>query len=265
MQDYAKPGRNKDEWNGSTRFVLHNDTSSSGQGAYDRGSIRMFEERMDAEQNGDWLSGSRDSQEAFSQFVITIAKEKQFFIPEEKLHLLGEKKNLPSGESVIYENATQGVIYKVRNPFAKLHLKSGRAVDVLYDHVIHNLLFPEASYRLIGISSYLGEVRFVLSQEFFYTQSIPSQKQIDSYLQSMGLYPENSYYFGNEYVSITDVSANSDNVLFDSNGKLLFIDPIIKMKQTADAIIKAYPFSKPAERKELTLWSRICSLFRLKS
>lgn len=38
----------------------------------------MFEERMATEQNGDWLSGSRHSQEAFSQFVITVAKENPF-------------------------------------------------------------------------------------------------------------------------------------------------------------------------------------------
>lgn len=262
MQDYAKLGRNQDEWNGSSSFILHNVASATGQGAYDRGSIRMFEERMATEQNGDWLSGSRHSQEAFSQFLITVAKENNFFISEEKLHLLGEKKKLPSGESVIYENAAQGVVYKVRNPFAKLHLKSGRVIDVLYDHVIHNLLFPEAPYRLIGISSSLGEVRFILSQELFYTQNIPTQKQIDSHLQSMGLLPEDRYYYGNECVAITDVSVNSDNVLLDSDGKLLFIDPIIKMKQSADVIIQAYPFAKQVDIEEQSLWSRIKSLFR---
>lgn len=49
----------------------------------------------------------------------------------------------------------------------------------------------------------------------------------------MGLQPEDHYYFGNEYLSITDVSADSDNVLKDERGELFFIDPIIKLKKPA--------------------------------
>ena len=45
------------------------------------------------------------------------------------------------------------------------------------------------------------------------------------------------YYYGNEYVSVTDVGTASDNVLKGDNGELYFIDPIIKLKKPAPEVI----------------------------
>lgn len=66
---------------------------------------------------------------------------------------------------------------------------------------------------------------------------VPTDTEISSYLQSMSLLPEDHYYFGNEYLAITDVSAESDNVLKDERGELFFIDPIIKLKKPAPQVI----------------------------
>ena len=64
---------------------------------------------------------------------------------------------------------------------------------------------------------------------------VPSQKMIDDYLiNQQGLTKENRYFYGNEYLAITDVSNVSDNVLCDEDGKLYFIDPIIRLKKSEE-------------------------------
>ena len=95
------------------------------------------------------------------------------------------------------------------------------AQDVIYEHLIHNILFPLTRYNFIGISE-------------------PSQNEIDDYLiYGLGLRLENKYFYANDYVAITDVSANGDNVLID-NGNLYFIDPIIKFKKPAVETLNYY-------------------------
>ena len=68
-------------------------------------------------------------------------------------------------------------------------------------------------------------------------QSI-NQEQIDQHLSSLGLNQEAYYYYGNEYVSLTDVNATSDNVVISADGTLLFIDPIINIKTDVDTAIQ---------------------------
>ena len=63
---------------------------------------------------------------------------------------------------------------------------------------------------------------------------VPSQKAIDAYMtHNLGLKKEDRYFYGNEYYAITDVSNQSDNVLCDDEGRLYFIDPIIRLKRPA--------------------------------
>lgn len=241
IYDFFK--RHKDGRDGS----IHGDISAhrprKGQSDTDRSHIRMLEKRLAREQDGTWLSGSRAAQESYGHHLIEAAKETGQFLTKEECKQLGNLKRLPSGESTIYENSQQGIVYKVRNPFAKLHLKSHDVTNVLYEFIVHNLLFPETAYSFVGVSEDMDDLRFVLSQKFIFGTSVPTQKQIDEHLASLGLYPEERYYYGNEYLSVTDINATSDNVLLDENGHLLFIDPIIKMKRPALEVI-AYLESK---------------------
>lgn len=69
----------------------------------------------------------------------------------------------------------------------------------------------------------------------------PSQTQIDTFLTSIGLKKEDGYYYGNEYLAVTDVASESDNVLLDESGNLRFIDPIIRFRKPAIQILDTYP------------------------
>ena len=236
IYDFFK--RHKDGRNGGVDGNLPAYRTRKGQSDTDRSYIRMLEERLAHQQDGAWLSCSRAAQESYGHCLIEAAKQTGQFLTKEECKALGRLKHLPSGESTIYENSQQGIVYKVRDPFAKIHLKSQDVRNVLYEFIVHNLLFPETAYSFVGISESMESLRIVLSQKFVYETDVPTQKQIDDHLLALGLSSEDRYYYGNEYLSITDVNASSDNVLLAEDGKLLFIDPIIKMKCPAIEVIR---------------------------
>ena len=204
----------------------------------DRSNIRVLQERMADQHNPSWLSGSRDAQESFSKALIETSKSLNLFYSQEQCEAFGNPILIRSGESHLYENQAKGYVYKVRNPFAKLHLKSHNLYDLLYEHIIHNILFPDTRYTFVGITEELGEARIIYSQQLFFDTNIPTQKQIDKYLLERGLNAEKYYYYGNEYVAVTDVNATADNVMLSGNKKLLFIDPVIYIRQDCEQVIK---------------------------
>ena len=115
-------------------------------------------------------------------------------------------------------------------------------MDVMFEHLVHNVLFPQTQYTFKGITEDLSEVRIIYSQPYVSLNFVPpTQKQIDKYVTDcIGLKKEDSYFYGNEYLSVTDISADSDNVLVDKNGIFYFIDPIIRFKKPAIEILDYY-------------------------
>ena len=207
-----------------------------------RSDIRMFEIGLSAQQYGDYEQGTRTStQEAIGANLISIAKANGLFVPGENWAYYGDRKRRPSGESIVYLVKNAESVVKVRNPFAKNAIKQLHAQDIIYEHLVHNVLFPNSRYRFIGIGEDVDGVRVILSQRYLADMfAIPSQEDIDRYLvERLGLKPENRYFYGNDYLAVTDVSADSDNVLTDGE-KLFFIDPIIKMKRPATEILSYY-------------------------
>lgn len=186
------------------------------------------------------MYGSRTEQEAFGHYLINKAKTIGIYINPSSLSSFGERKRKPSGECVVYINESKGHVIKIKDPYAKSPMKGHATSDAIYEHIVHNLLFPNAEYRLIGITeSSIGDVRFVLQQKYMQDGFEPtSQEKIDEFLtDNLHLNKETKYWYENEYIAITDVDATSDNVLTDNNGTLYFIDPIIKFKKSAKEVI----------------------------
>lgn len=156
------------------------------------------------------------------------------------------------------------VYYKIKNPYAKMHLKGHPPDFVLFEHVIHNILFPDCRLDFLGVAEDHHEARLVLRQEAVRADARPDDEQIAGYLHRLGLSPEGRYGFGNELVFVTDVGQDGDNVLLDDDGKLRFIDPIVGFKppllrrlsdisalesQIADLVLDIYGIDDPAERE----------------
>ena len=202
---------------------------------YDQRFIQEHESEIDQyKTNVDDIKKNRKS-------LISIAKENELFISPKEWMRFGDRKRLPSGESIVYLNPQGNRIIKVRNPFAKSAIKQLHAQDAIYEHLIHNLFFPSTRYHFEGISEDVDGVRIILSQPYISDKYFaPTQVEIDNYLiEKLGLKIEDRYFYGNEHIAITDVSAEGDNVLSDEE-QLYFIDPIIKMKRPAIEVLDYY-------------------------
>lgn len=198
--------------------------------------IRVFTQALSNELEHDTELSEIESRDKASEILISTAKQNALYIPTEHFRDFGERKTRPSGESVVYK---LGNTYtKVKDPFAKQAIKHSHAEDAIYEHVIHNILFPNTQYSIKGISDDCSDVRIVLTQKEVSAHRLPSNIQIDNYLKAtLGLTQEDTYSWGNWLYSITDVNATSDNVLLGEDDKLYFIDPLIKLKKSAQEVI----------------------------
>jgi len=228
------------KWSKSDR--LHYEYLSRVQADSHRSDIRVFEIGLSAQRYGNNQQSASDLSSEISLCLIETAKNNGLFVPKNEWENFGDKKRQPSGESIVYLSPDGKTVTKIRNPFAKAVIKNLRPFDIIFEHLIHNILFPNTQYTFKCISEDLSEVRIIYSQPYVSLNFLPpSQKQIDKYvIGAIGLKKENSYFYGNEYLSVTDISADSDNVLIDKNGIFYFIDPIIRLKKPAVEILEYY-------------------------
>lgn len=203
-----------------------------------RGDIRVFEEGLAASRWEHSEYSERDRREAESERLVSIARQHNLYVPIETTRRWTGKVSKHTGESAVYIDRAKGLVLKVKNPYAKAALKSGvQPEDAAFEHLVHNLLFPETAYTFVGISEEMGDVRIILSQKFIKDYQQPSKGQIAEALAAKGLFPEDNYSFGNEFVSVTDVEG--DNVLLGEDGTVYFIDPIIRFKKPLREIVVA--------------------------
>ncbi|MBR4267580.1 MAG: hypothetical protein IKQ46_16190 [Bacteroidales bacterium] len=221
---------------------LHPEYITRVQADSHRRDIRVFEIGLSSQRYGNNIESTRNASYQDGLRLIDIAKENNLFIQKTDWDKFGDRKRLPSGESIVYLSADGKTITKIRNPFAKASIKNLNSKDLIFEHLVHNILFPNTQYTFIGISEDIDGVRIIYTQPYISMKFVPpSQKQIDRYIiKGLGLKKQNSYFYGNDYISITDVSADSDNVLVDTNGQLFFIDPIIRFNKPALEVIAYY-------------------------
>lgn len=207
----------------------------------DRSDIRVFEVGLSVEQSGNHEQSARIIAQEVATQLVGIAKANGLYIPKCDWDAFGDRKRVPSGESIVYLDNLHNQVVKVRNPFAKSAIKQLRAEDMIYEHLFHNILFPDTRYQFMGISEDVDGVRIVLSQPYIPDQfTLPAKRLIDDYLaEGLGLRQEGRYFYGNDYLAVTDVSPMGDNVLYDGK-KLYFIDPIICLKKPAQEVLAYY-------------------------
>ena len=204
----------------------------------DRSDIRVFETGISTQRYGNNRQSSRTAEEEECNRLISIAKENNLYIDKADWDKFGNRRMIPTGESVVFLSKDGNVFTKMKSPFSKAPLKQTHPEDIIYEHLIHNILFPNTRYRFIGISEDIKGIRIVLQQKNISSMfRVPTQNMIDDYLRNvLGLSKEDKYFYRNEYLAITDISNLSDNVLCDEDGKLYFIDPIIRLKRPAQEV-----------------------------
>ena len=214
-------------------LTIHYEPERKVQADCDRSDIRVFETGIPPQQHGDNRQSARNAEDAECHRLISIAKEQGLYIDKSDWEKFGDRRMIPTGESIVFLSEDGSTFTKIKSPFAKAPIKHTQPTDIIYEHLIHNILFPSTRYSFIGFSEDIKGIRIVLQQKNVSDMfQVPTQKNIDGYLiRELGLSKEDRYFYGNEYFAITDVSNTSDNVLCDEQGRLYFIDPIIKLKK----------------------------------
>ena len=213
---------------------MADDTARIMERYRNRSDLRVFEEGLDTSYGTYSHYSERTRCTAESERLVKIAKKHGLFIPIENFNDTSYKIAKRTGESVVYVDTKANKVIKVKDPYAKFSMKGNfQPEDAVFEHLVHNQLFPETAYTFKGISEELGEVRIILTQDYIPSIKQPTKQQITEDLAKRGLFPEDRYTFGNEMFSVTDVMG--DNTLLGEDDTLYFIDPIIHFK-------KAFPY-----------------------
>lgn len=199
----------------------------------------MFEAGLSAQRHGDIWSSEKAAESALCSRLIDIARQCGCFVAQTEWEKFGDRRCTSSGESVVFLSKDGTTFTKMKSPTAKAPIKNLSLGDAIYEHLIHNILFPNTRYEFKGITEDASGIRFVLQQKnISQIFTLPAQSDIDDFIErALGLRREDRYFYGNDYFAITDVSASSDNVLCDEHGQLYFIDPIIKLKKPAQEVL----------------------------
>lgn len=201
----------------------------------DIGDIRVLAAKCADERGRDFGQVPSDPILRESKVLILAAKNTGCFISAEDVP--GSQYTIRTGESAIRMAQAEQVYYKIKNPFAKLHLKRHPAEYVLFEHVVQNILFPDCALEFLGIAEDCQEARIVYKQSAVRSDTRPDDVQIAKCLADIELKAVDRYSFGNDYVLVTDVGQDGDNVLVDDDGHLRFIDPIIGFKAPLLALL----------------------------
>ena len=224
------------------------------QAISDIGRVRMLAAACAAERSGDSGPVSPDPIRRESLALIAAARSTGDFVQMKDVP--GTRYSIRTGESEVRMVQVEQVYYKIKDPFAKMHLKRHPVECILLEHVVHNILSPDCRLEFIGVTEDVHRARLVLRQKAVRSELRPDDGQIVRALGNMGLKPEGRYEFGNEFVFVTDVGEDGDNVLLDDDNAIRFIDPIIGFKQS---LVALFPAVMKSDDSVKDLVSRLCS------
>lgn len=215
---------------GRERRIIHSFSSIRERAVSDIGGIRVLAAACADERSRDTGQMPSDPVRRESRALIAAARRAGCFVEADSIP--GTRYTIRTGESEVRLVQKEQVYYKIKDPFAKSHLKKHPVEFGLFEHIVHNILFPDCRLDFLGIAEDVREARIVYRQKAVRSDMRPTDKQIAECLSEIGLQPEGRYSFGNNVLFVTDVGQDGDNVLLDDERRLRFIDPIIGFKQS---------------------------------
>ena len=129
----------------------------------------------------------------------------------------------PSGsENDTYVDKKGGIVYKTNNL-----IHTGSYYKLFKRLLMHNDLFPQTAYVLVGFTGYKGRTVYpLLAQRYIENAESAEQSDIEKYMQSLGFSKIDDWTYQNSNIIISDLKPK--NVLKDSDGDLYVIDAEIK-------------------------------------
>ena len=147
---------------GHEHRVIHPVSAVCEQALSDFRRIRVLAAACADERGRDTGALSSDPVRQESRALIAAAKKVGCFV--ETKDVPGTRYTIRTGESEVRLVQKEGLYYKIKNPFAKLHLKRHSAEYVLFEHIVHNILFPDCWLEFLGIAEDYREARMVYRQ-----------------------------------------------------------------------------------------------------
>ena len=219
------------------RGIVHSFASIRERAISDFRDIQMLAEACADERGRDTGQMPQDPICRESRALIAAARRTGFLVMASSVP--GSRYTICTGESEVRLVQSKQVYYKIKNPFAKAHLKKHPVEFALLEHIVHNMLFPDCKLDFVGIAECINEARIVYRQDAVRSDMRPGDGQIAKHLSEIGLRQEGRYAFGNEYLFVTDVGQDGDNVLLDDYGALRFIDPVLGFKESPQHLLKS--------------------------
>ena len=128
----------------------------------------MLEQALADERSRD--IGSEPSDPVLRESGCLIAAAKIANCLLEAKSVPGTRYSVRTGESEVRMAQSEQMYYKIKNPFAKSHLKRHDIRDAVYEHIVHNILFPEAQLQFLGVCADGREARLIYCQNAVRTE-----------------------------------------------------------------------------------------------
>ena len=161
---------------GRERRIIHSLPSIRERAISDICGIRVLAAACADERSRD--TGQMSSDPICRESCALIAAAKRIGCFMETGSVPGTRYTIRTGESEVRLVQKEQLYYKVKNPFAKLHLKKHPPEYVLFEHVIHNILFPDCRLEFLGVAEILHEARLVFRQKAIRADARPDDNQI---------------------------------------------------------------------------------------
>lgn len=130
----------------------------------------------------------------------------------------------PSGsENDTYVDLNGSIVYKMNNL-----IHTGSFYRLFHRLILHNQLFPQTAYQLLGFTGYEGRTIYPLLTQRYVENANPAEpSEIREYMLRLGFQETAEWTYQNNAYLISDLKPK--NVLRDSDGDLFIIDAEIEL------------------------------------
>ena len=167
-----------------------------------------------------------EKQDLEKRIVFDYAKEKGLWIDD--LYSLGSPSNAGGNENTLAIDHEKNIVYKSNNLFNANHTISVLLVQIQ----LHNKLFPETEYDLVGFTGIDNGVKraphieVILKQDFIKEAEQATPEEIDKYMIAIGFRKVDEAKYTNGQYTVYDLYPR--NVLKDGRGIIYVVDNIVR-------------------------------------
>lgn len=196
--------------------------------------LRESVEAAKRERKGQAILTQHEQEDIEKHTALLYAKENNLWI--DNLYSLGKPTKVSGYENTLALDEVNDIVYKSNNLF-----NSGFLISNLLNQIrIHNILFPETKYELVGFTGIdNGEnrpphIEVIIKQDFVEDAVQASPQEITEFMLSLGFEKINGTTFTNGQYTVADLFPR--NVLKDKNGVIYVVDNIVSENLTPETI-----------------------------